>query len=178
MSEIPSAKELFDDAPILSKYHGQRGFEDERFIADYYAWQDKWRPFVTAASPDPHSVEDWEESFIVKHGGLRAATVPVAVTGPVSDEAVRVDLRMLETVAKYMEEHDESPRCAADLRQCANRITSILAERNQLQAERKARMAAILISKGGARFANWIEDRTRELMQESNAGNQTESNHG
>ena len=29
-----------EDAPILSKYHGKRGFETERFIADYEAWRD------------------------------------------------------------------------------------------------------------------------------------------
>lgn len=27
-----------EDPPILSKYHGMRGFEVERFIADYDAW--------------------------------------------------------------------------------------------------------------------------------------------
>jgi hypothetical protein len=32
-------EEAVADAPILSKYHGQRGFEVERFIADYEAWK-------------------------------------------------------------------------------------------------------------------------------------------
>ncbi|RPJ19481.1 MAG: hypothetical protein EHM33_30190 [Chloroflexi bacterium] len=27
-------------APILSKYHGRNGFEQERFIDDYNKWQD------------------------------------------------------------------------------------------------------------------------------------------
>lgn len=31
--------EILDSAPVLSKYHGQNGFEAERFIADYTAWR-------------------------------------------------------------------------------------------------------------------------------------------
>lgn len=27
-------------APIMSKYHGMRGFETERFIADYESWRE------------------------------------------------------------------------------------------------------------------------------------------
>ncbi len=33
-----SLRDALLDAPILSKYHGQGGFEQERFIADYEAW--------------------------------------------------------------------------------------------------------------------------------------------
>lgn len=34
----PCLHSVADSAPILSKYHGERGFELERFIADYEAW--------------------------------------------------------------------------------------------------------------------------------------------
>ena len=39
---IAAAPELYEavaSAPILSKYHGQRGFDVERFIEDYEAWR-------------------------------------------------------------------------------------------------------------------------------------------
>lgn len=36
--EIERLKARLGNAPVLSKYHGQRGFELERFIADYSAW--------------------------------------------------------------------------------------------------------------------------------------------
>lgn len=35
---------LLNEAPILSKYHGQRGFEVDRFIADY----DEWRAAIVS----------------------------------------------------------------------------------------------------------------------------------
>ena len=39
-AELASLRARCDAAPILSKYHGQRGFEVERFINDYTAWRD------------------------------------------------------------------------------------------------------------------------------------------
>lgn len=32
-------RHLLESAPILSQYHGQRGFEAERFIDDFQAWR-------------------------------------------------------------------------------------------------------------------------------------------
>lgn len=38
-----TALEALDDSPILSKYHGARGFDIERFVEDYEAWKLKAR---------------------------------------------------------------------------------------------------------------------------------------
>lgn len=38
LAAAPNLKLAIESAPILSKYHGQRGFEVERFIEDYAAW--------------------------------------------------------------------------------------------------------------------------------------------
>lgn len=43
----------WDNAPILSKYHGQRGFETERFISDYREWRDKYRAALALAGETP-----------------------------------------------------------------------------------------------------------------------------
>lgn len=45
----PSLYEALADAPILSKYHGQRGFEADRFIADYEAWKANARAALALA---------------------------------------------------------------------------------------------------------------------------------
>jgi hypothetical protein len=38
---------LLNAAPTLSKYHGQSGFEIERFIADYEVWRTKCRTVLS-----------------------------------------------------------------------------------------------------------------------------------
>ncbi len=46
---IEELERAWDNAPILSKYHGQRGFETERFINDYREWRDKYRAALALA---------------------------------------------------------------------------------------------------------------------------------
>lgn len=41
-----------NDAPILSKYHGQHGFDVERFILDYEKWSaNRWPVLAKAGEP-------------------------------------------------------------------------------------------------------------------------------
>lgn len=47
-----TALEALDDSPILSKYHGARGFDIERFVEDYEAWKLKARDAL-ALYPTP-----------------------------------------------------------------------------------------------------------------------------
>ncbi len=52
---IAAAPELYsvaNEAPVLSQYHGQHGFEVERFIADYEAWGTKRRIVLAKARGD------------------------------------------------------------------------------------------------------------------------------
>ena len=37
-----------DEATIMSKYHGQAGFDSERFILDYEAWRKKTRALLAS----------------------------------------------------------------------------------------------------------------------------------
>lgn len=49
---IAAAPEMLDalnDAPVPSKYHGARGFETNRFFADYEAWMEKRRDAIAKA---------------------------------------------------------------------------------------------------------------------------------
>ena len=49
---IASAPELLDalnEAPVPSKYHGIRGFETNRFLADYEEWMEKRRGAIAKA---------------------------------------------------------------------------------------------------------------------------------
>lgn len=46
----PELLEAVETAPVLSKYHGQNGFEVERFIADYEAWDAKRRAAIARAT--------------------------------------------------------------------------------------------------------------------------------
>lgn len=47
---VERLERLLGSAPILSKYHGHRGFETERFILDYEAWRAECR-LVLSAKP-------------------------------------------------------------------------------------------------------------------------------
>ena len=42
----PEAIQLLDQALIMSKYHGQQGFEVERFVEDYEAWRKECRALL------------------------------------------------------------------------------------------------------------------------------------
>lgn len=37
-AKVEKVRKALSGAPIISKYHGQRGFDVERFIADYSDW--------------------------------------------------------------------------------------------------------------------------------------------
>ena len=57
MALIASAPDLYEiaaEAPVLSKYHGQHGFEVERFIADYETWMARRRAVMARARGEPH----------------------------------------------------------------------------------------------------------------------------
>ena len=58
---IMALEALVRVSPNLAKYHGQRGFEVERFIVDYTAWRDvAWKmlaPISGAAEPDQDAGE-------------------------------------------------------------------------------------------------------------------------
>lgn len=47
---IERLEQALRSAPILSKYHGHRGFETERFILDYEAWRTYTRAALSATS--------------------------------------------------------------------------------------------------------------------------------
>lgn len=49
ISAAPDLYAVCEDAPIVSKYHGQHGFELERFISDYEAWGVGARAALTKA---------------------------------------------------------------------------------------------------------------------------------
>lgn len=56
LSLIAAAPDLYTvlgAAPIVSQYHGVRGFETERFIADYQAWTEKRRAALAKAEATP-----------------------------------------------------------------------------------------------------------------------------
>jgi enterochelin esterase-like enzyme len=53
IAAAPELYEVADEAPVLSKYHGQHGFESERFIADYEAWMAKRRTVLAKARGEP-----------------------------------------------------------------------------------------------------------------------------
>lgn len=42
-AEAERMREALTTAPILSKYHGPRGFEREEFITEYRAWRERCR---------------------------------------------------------------------------------------------------------------------------------------
>lgn len=52
MTELEERIERLDrllrSAPVLSKYHGSRGFETERFILDFEAWRAECRLVLSA----------------------------------------------------------------------------------------------------------------------------------
>ena len=50
IAAAPDLLEAVETAPVLSKYHGQNGFEVERFIADYEAWDAKRRAAIARAA--------------------------------------------------------------------------------------------------------------------------------
>jgi hypothetical protein len=51
----PEMVELLARAPILSKFHGQHGFEQERFIASYETWRAEARALLSSlAGEDGH----------------------------------------------------------------------------------------------------------------------------
>ena len=41
--------ETLNEAPVSSKYHGPRGFETNRFLADYEAWMENRRAAIAKA---------------------------------------------------------------------------------------------------------------------------------
>jgi hypothetical protein len=49
IAAAPDMLAALEDAPTMSKYHGQRGFEADRFIADYEAWRVKARAAIAKA---------------------------------------------------------------------------------------------------------------------------------
>ena len=49
IAAAPDMLAALGDAPIMSKYHGQHGFEANRFIADYEAWRVKARAAIAKA---------------------------------------------------------------------------------------------------------------------------------
>jgi hypothetical protein len=49
IATAPTLYTIADTAPVLSKYHGQYGFEVERFIADYEMWSATRRAAMASA---------------------------------------------------------------------------------------------------------------------------------
>lgn len=49
VAAAPDLYEVADEAPILSKYHGNQGFDLERFVVDYDAWSQKRRAALAKA---------------------------------------------------------------------------------------------------------------------------------
>lgn len=48
-------REALEAAPALSMYHGDGGFDRERFIADYEAWSARKRKALAASKQEPKS---------------------------------------------------------------------------------------------------------------------------
>lgn len=48
---LPTAREVLEDAPVLSKYHGEYGFEQEQFLDDYETWRQKARAALSSQEP-------------------------------------------------------------------------------------------------------------------------------
>ncbi len=49
IAAAPDLAAVADEAPIISKYHGTHGFDVERFIGDYEAWNVKRRAALAKA---------------------------------------------------------------------------------------------------------------------------------
>ena len=54
ISAAPTMRDALGCAPIPSKYHGARGFEADRFLADYEAWAIQKRAALAKAEGAPH----------------------------------------------------------------------------------------------------------------------------
>lgn len=60
---IMALEALVRVSPNLAKYHGQRGFEVERFIVDYTAWRDvAWKMLNPLKAVDLEPDQDAGES--------------------------------------------------------------------------------------------------------------------
>lgn len=49
IAAAPHLLEIAKSAPVISQYHGAKGFDVERFINDYAAWNEKRRAAVRDA---------------------------------------------------------------------------------------------------------------------------------
>jgi AcrR family transcriptional regulator len=75
---VDQLRDVLDEAPILSKYHGMRGFEADRFITDYEAWRSLARVVMGRASGGVEHASDCavhnEPAYPAGHCNCRPAT--------------------------------------------------------------------------------------------------------